>query len=197
MKKALLIGSSPKLINQLDSLSRDDLENYETVCCMNNIFNDDVLKLYRKYSIVPDYYFFSDFAFTNNDEGRKYIPTLKVKKKILCTPPKKPNCDGINYTIRSIIGFEKVVECSFETSSIIDHLGGYHGAGWASTGMYSLGYLLLDEDFDSVDLIGFSFLEGELHYYGKGTYPHNGMHNTGAEKRIYTYFNKRKKCVSL
>lgn len=194
MTRALLIGSAPKVYSQLEDI-HSDLANYDAVCCINNIFNEDTRALHKKHGIKFDYYFFSDWTFTDHINGKE-IPSLNTNNKILCTPPEKqrvhPDLNSKIKTATNATG-----ECDVKVGKTIDYLGGYASGKWASTGMYSLGFLLLQEKFNIVDLVGFSFFEGKLHYYEKGECSSSERHNTDSEMRIYKHFNKAGRCFSL
>jgi hypothetical protein len=195
MAKALLIGSAPKLQHQLEGIPKSSLVDYDAICCVNNVFNEDVRKLHTRYEIEADYYFFSDWTFTSHPHGHR-IPSLSVDNKILCTPPEKQRAQPLmNSKIKAATN--ATAECSVKVGETIDYLGGYASGTWASTGMYSLGYLLLQEKFDTVDIVGFSFFEGQVHYYEKGEYPSSGRHNSSSEIKIYEHFNRAKRCFSL
>tara|TARA_B100000676_G_scaffold268252_1_gene283269 strand:+ start:497 stop:1135 length:639 start_codon:yes stop_codon:yes gene_type:complete len=196
-KKALLIGAAPLLVKQLSSLSADEISKYDAICCINNVFAKKAKKLYSKYGIAPDYYFFSDWFFTDHPDGGRNVLELKAKKKILCTPPQKQeSLRNLNSFIGELF-VEGIEECSISTGKTINQLGNYFNQNWATTGMFALGYLLIQEEFDVVDLVGFTFGKGEeLHFYEKHN-PKNRRHNNDSEESIYTHFNREKKCFSL
>lgn len=188
-KRALLIGSAPRLEKQLESI-KNDIKEFDVVCCINNIFSAKTKELFEKYGIKPDYYFFSDFTIYNTPV-RQEILDLNVDRKIICYPPQK----------KSEINFKDIEEnnfelCDLKSCEIVNNAGCYFGSQWATTGMFCLGHLILKEGAEHVSLAGFSFMDGQLHYYDNEICDAT-RHKTSNEKFVYSFFNRQKKCDTI
>jgi len=187
-EKTLLIGSSPILVQQIKKIN---LSDYKHVCVINNIFNLETNRLFLEHSISPDYYYFSDFTYYDRGYKEK-IDAVEIKRKIMCIPSqKKIPRDKLEDLSRK--GIEV---CDVKIINTINYLGNYSLNTWASTGMFSLGHLIMSENHQSIDLAGFSFFSGKLHYYDEETVD-KSRHNTNSEKNIYKYFNNKKFCRLL
>lgn len=195
--RALLLGSAPCLLDQIRLVN---LESYSLVCCINNIFTAATKDLFEEYGLNLDYYFFSDdlyfsctFQIPCERDGKTIkssdlINSIRASKKIMCRPIQKGSV-GVD------LSSEGIVVCPPEVTSFVNWAGGYGGFKWASTGLYSLGYLLLEEKI-GVDLAGFSFFEGILHYYDDEAL-NTQCHEPEKEKAAFGYLSKNFDCKML
>ena len=183
MSKVLLVGSAPCILDQITKVKSND---YQVIAVINNWKNSIAKEIFSQNQIVPNYYFFSDWLYFGLG-GNKVIDKMELNK-IMCVPYNKKTGAKMNFLE------EKGIKLfSSEKSKIVSEAGGCKNQLWPSTGMLALGYLFLEENVESVDLIGFSFFEGKTHYYDNTKFD-QAHHSVKSEKKIYEYFKQNFKC---
>lgn len=178
MTKALLVGPAPCLDEQLSAINSSDFE----ICCgINKFYNDKMMEILNKHKIKITHHCFSDYLYVRETEK---INTLQVDNKIIIAP----------YPHMLPMVPENISICSDAVVQTINQLGGYGGSTWATTGMYSLGYLVYSLKIEHVKICGFTFGEGKLHLYDD-TKLDSSRHSVNKEKQIFDFLNKKGKCT--
>jgi len=176
MKKALLIGPAPTLEEDLSRIN----EEFEIVCGINSVFNEEMQEILSNNKIHLTHYYFSDYLYKRQ---KNKIKNFTCKKKIIIAPFQR--------MIPEI--FEGIEICEQKIVDTINHIGDYGPGTWATTGMLSLGHLLYSEKVDFVKICGFTFGEGKLHLYDDVKLD-TGRHSILKEKKIYNFFHKKNRC---
>lgn len=177
MSKALLIGPAPCLEEQL---SKVDINDYGLICGINHYYKDKMLEIFEKNNVKITHHYFSDYLYRR--EASK-INDLKIDKKILIAP--------YPHMVPRVT--KDIQICPDSVVQTINHLGGYLGDTWATTGMYSLGHLVYSLRVEYVKICGFTFGEGKLHLYDD-TKLDLSRHKIDKERQIYNFLHKKGKC---
>lgn len=177
MKKALLIGPAPCLIEDLEKIN---IEDYDLFCSLNRCYHKTMKDILDKKNIKIDNYYFSDLMYKIEKNN---VESFDSQKKILIAPRK---------SMIPVVS-QGIYICEHSIVETIDFLGEYSQNQWATTGMFALGHLIFIEKIDFVKICGFSFGEGDLHIYDN-TKLDLKHHSPKKERKIYEHFHKQGKC---
>lgn len=180
MKKAILIGSAPTVDEELTKLN---IKEFDIICGINNVYHDKVQQLYKKHNIEIknlDIYFISKYYY---DQIPNKVEAIGFKKIIYAIPFQQLRQQTYKH---EHIPSELAAKCNL--------IGGYSGSGWATSGMLALTYLLENNIVDFVQLVGFTFGKGKLHYYESGVLDPQ-HHNPSKEEIIYNHYFKQGKVI--